>query len=114
MIIKRKNNFTPVIMDDETVKGVKFYPLITAKDGAPNFAMRVFEVEPNGHSPKHMHKWEHEIYVVKGDGFVVQKDEKTHIQKDDCVLVEPSELHQIKAGIEGITFVCVVPNEGQS
>jgi len=113
MKIKRKSEFKPGIINDDKMKGVRFYPLITAKDGAPNFAMRVFEVEPNGYSPKHSHHWEHEIYVVSGSGYAVIADGKVPIEKDHCLLVEPSELHQIEAGEKGITFICVVPHEGQ-
>ncbi len=113
MIIKNRSNFKPKIMDNDEMKGVKFFPLLTAKDGAPNFALRVFEVSPNGYSPRHTHEWEHEIYIIEGDGFAVSKDGEFKIKKDDCILVNPSELHQIKAGSKGITFVCVVPNEGQ-
>ncbi|MDD3776699.1 MAG: cupin domain-containing protein [Actinomycetota bacterium] len=113
MIIKRRSEFKPEIMNDNQIRGVKFYPLITAQDGAPNFAMRVFEVEPGGYSPRHSHKWEHEIYVIEGSGYAVKENGVIPIGKDDCILVEPSELHQIKAGEEGITFICVVPHEGQ-
>ncbi len=113
MIIKNRKEFKPKIMDNEQMKGVKFYPLITAKDGAPNFALRIFEVAPNGYSPKHTHDWEHEIFIAEGEGKAISKDGEFRIGKGDCLFVKPSELHQIRAGDKGITFVCIVPNKGQ-
>ncbi|GAH21484.1 unnamed protein product, partial [marine sediment metagenome] len=39
--------------------------------------------------------------------------EKIEIGKDDFIFVEPSELHQFQAGEDGMSIICVVPNEGQ-
>jgi len=47
-------------VDFEDVKDVKVRWLISDKDNAPNFAMRLFEVGPGGYSPLHTHSWEHE------------------------------------------------------
>jgi len=48
--------------------------LIDEKVGAENFAMRLFEVEPGGYTPYHKHPWEHEVFVLEGDGVVVGVD----------------------------------------
>ena len=54
----------------EGAKGVKIRWLIGEQDGAPNFAMRHFEVAPGGHTPHHSHDWEHEVFVLSGRGKV--------------------------------------------
>lgn len=113
MIIKRKKDFSPQVKENENMKGVKFYPMLTAGDGTPNFAMRLFEISPGGYTPRHRHDWEHEVYVINGDGYVFKGEEKIKIEKDDFVFVEPSELHQFRAGENGVSLICVVPNEGQ-
>ena len=113
MIIKKKKSFDPQIKEDEEMKGVKFYPMLTAGDGTPNFAMRLFEIDPGGYTPRHRHEWEHEVYIVGGEGYVVAGEEKTWVEKDDFIFVEPSELHQFLAGEDGLSMICVVPNEGQ-
>ncbi len=100
-------------MESEDIKGVKFYPAITEKDGAPNFAMRLFEISPDGHTPNHKHGWEHEVYIVGGDGFVLEGTEKREIKKDDFVFIDGNEVHQFMAGDEGMSMICVVPHEGQ-
>ena len=46
--------------------------LITKEMGASNFAMRLFEMKPGGYSPFHSHPWEHEVFVLEGEGLVVR------------------------------------------
>ena len=41
-----------------------------AHDGAPVYALRMVEIEPGGHSPHHLHGYEHENFVVEGRGRV--------------------------------------------
>ena len=50
--------------------------LIGEGDHAPNFAMREFEVQPGGHTPKHFHDYEHEVFVLAGRGVVVDGDQE--------------------------------------
>ena len=51
--------------------------VIAEEDGAPHFSMRVFEIGPDGHTPLHEHGWEHEVFVLDGEGVVVG-EEITH------------------------------------
>lgn len=53
---------------EEGAKNMRIRWLITKKDGAENFAMRLFEVEPNGYTPWHQHDWEHEVFILEGEG----------------------------------------------
>ena len=52
----------------EGAAGCRVRWLIGEGDKAPNFAMREFEVAPGGHTPKHFHDYEHEVYVLAGKG----------------------------------------------
>ena len=36
--------------------------------------MRQFDVDPGGHTPKHTHGHEHEVYVLEGTGVVLEGD----------------------------------------
>jgi quercetin dioxygenase-like cupin family protein len=85
--------------------------LIGEKDQAPNFAMREFEVEPGGHTPKHFHNYEHEIYVLDGRGVVVDGDEERPLNPGDVLLVSPNDVHQFRnTGSETLRFLCLIPN----
>jgi quercetin dioxygenase-like cupin family protein len=113
MKIKRRDELTKVEIQDNNAKDVNFYPAITAKDGAPNFALRLFEIESNGHTPFHSHNWEHEVYIIEGYGFLKGETEQLKIEKDNFIFVEPQEFHQFIAGDKGLRMICIVPNIGQ-
>jgi quercetin dioxygenase-like cupin family protein len=95
---------------DEGASKLKVRWLITKEMGAPNFAMRLFEMEPNGNSPLHTHPWEHEVFILEGEGIVVAKDGEKKIKAGSVIFVAPNELHQIKNNSKKILkFLCLVP-----
>jgi quercetin dioxygenase-like cupin family protein len=97
------------------VKGVKMAVVVGREDGAPHFSMRQFVVEPGGHSPRHSHDYEHEVYIVKGGGTVLLGGKEHPIKAGDVVYVPADEEHQFKGAPEignaggGMTFLCMVP-----
>jgi quercetin dioxygenase-like cupin family protein len=91
-------------------KGVKVRWLIAEKDGAPNFAMRLFEVEPDGCSPLHTHDWEHEVFIVEGEGLANDGENQTKIKRGSVIYVAPNEKHQFKnTGAQPLKFICIIP-----
>ena len=60
----------PVHMPDTVGCHVRW--LVDETDGAPNFAMRQFDVAPGGYTPRHSHPYEHEVYVLEGTGEVYE------------------------------------------
>jgi quercetin dioxygenase-like cupin family protein len=88
--------------------------LITRETGAKNFAMRLFEMEAGGHSPLHSHNWEHEIFILEGEGLVVGGEEEKMFKAGDAIFVPPNERHQLKNNSTKICkFLCFIPyNEG--
>jgi len=93
-------------------KGVAIRWLISQKDGAPNFAMRIFEVEPSGFTPYHKHSWEHEVFILEGRGILVTEEKNFPLKKGDAVFVSPDENHQFKNDSEEkLTFICLIPIE---
>ena len=94
----------------EDTKGVKVRWLISDKDNAKNFAMRMFEVEPGGYTPYHAHDWEHEVFVLEGAGEVKIEGKNYPIKKDSVVFVEPGQEHGFKNTGEGLLrFLCLIP-----
>jgi len=71
MFIRNYKEVNPEPVEMEGAKGVKMRWVICQKDGAPNFAMRVFELEPGGYTPYHRHEWEHEVFIKDGQGIIV-------------------------------------------
>ena len=85
--------------------------LIDEKDGAPNFAMRQFEVAPGGFTPKHQHPYEHEVFVLEGSGVVLEGDREHRLEAGNVVYVAPNEVHQFRnTGDRPLKFLCLVPH----
>lgn len=113
MILKKRSELNRKDVGDPEARNVDFYPAITAGDGAPNFAMRLFEIGAEGNTPFHAHEWEHEVYIIDGSGFILEENKKTPIGKSDFLFVESGEKHSFSAGSDGLKMICVVPNKGQ-
>ena len=90
--------------------GVAKREVITADDGAPNFCMRVFDVRSGSSTPSHSHGWEHEIFILSGQGVLVGEQGAAPIVKENVVFIPPNETHCIvNTGNEPLRFICVVP-----
>jgi quercetin dioxygenase-like cupin family protein len=91
--------------------GCKVRSLVGEADGAPNFAMRQFEVAPGGYTPRHSHPYEHEVYVLEGQGVVLEGTRERPLQPGAVVYVAPGDVHQFKnTGSGPLKFLCLVPH----
>ncbi|MBM4172093.1 MAG: cupin domain-containing protein [Ignavibacteria bacterium] len=87
---------------------------IEKADGTPNMSMRVFTVEPLGHTPYHKHEYEQLNYIVEGEGVLInEKGEEKKLAQGDFALVLPNEMHQYKNVSDNrpFIFLCGVPKE---
>ncbi len=113
MIIRKLDDVaaTPVVMDG--VKGAMRQLVLGAADGVPNFSLRVFTVEPGGHTPRHDHPSEHMNYVISGRGELMDADNEAHpLAAGEFAFVQPDETHQFRnTGDEPFVFICAVPKE---
>ncbi|MGB9727222.1 MAG: cupin domain-containing protein [Nitrososphaeria archaeon] len=95
---------------EEGAMGLKVRWLITKEIGAENFAMRLFEMEPNGFSPLHSHPWEHEVYILEGEGVVFGGGEERKFREGDIIFIPSNEIHQFKnTGDKIVKFLCLIP-----
>lgn len=93
-------------------QGVQMRLLVGREDGAPNFAMRLFDVRPGGCTPHHQHNYEHEILIIEGQGEVTGGDEVKPLKSGDVVFMPANELHQFRnTGNTPMRFVCLVPTQ---
>jgi quercetin dioxygenase-like cupin family protein len=78
--------------------------------GAENFALRLFEMEAGGHSPYHNHPWEHEVFILEGEGLLVGEDRERPFGAGDVIFLPQNEKHQFKNTSEKtVKFLCIVP-----
>jgi quercetin dioxygenase-like cupin family protein len=107
-IVQKHTEVEPQMPEGE---GVRIHWVIDKPDGAPNFAMRVIEVDPGCNTPYHTHAHEHEVFIVSGKAIVASKDGKTPIQAGSAVFVAPHEEHNFtNDGDEVLKLICVVPH----
>ena len=73
--------------------------------------MRQFELAPGGHTPKHSHAYEHEVFVLEGSGVALEGDREHPIEQGNAVYVPPNQLHQFRnTGAGPLRFLCLIPH----
>jgi len=94
----------------EEAPGLVGRVVIGPGEGAPNFAMRVLEIQPRNSSPYHAHAWEHEIFVLSGRGVIKSAEVEKYLSEGDAILVNPNEQHcLINTGDSLLRYICVSP-----
>lgn len=104
------------------IKGLQKQVPVGIADGTPTMSLRVFTVQPGGHTPYHSHPWEHVNYILDGEGVMVDEAGVEHpIKAGDYALILPDEKHQFRnpardareetAGGSELRFICLVPRE---
>ena len=77
---------------------------------APSFSMRQFEIAPGGHTPKHSHAYEHEVFILEGSGVVLEENVEHPLRSGTAVYVPPNQLHQFRnTGTTAMKFLCLIP-----
>lgn len=91
---------------------VIIHEAISTDDGAQNFVMRVIEQGPGKSSPGHAHVWEHEIFVLSGEGIAHIEKEEFKISKDSVIFFAPNEWHKISTpedAKEPLRWITIIP-----
>ncbi len=110
MKILHYEDIKPTRVEEEKTKGVTVRWLISKEDGAENFAMRFFEIDPGGNTPLHSHKHEHEVFIIEGEGAVWRNGDEIPIKPGTAVFVPPKESHCfINNSQKKLKFICLIP-----
>ncbi|RJP68710.1 MAG: cupin domain-containing protein [Candidatus Abyssobacteria bacterium SURF_17] len=95
---------------DEGAQGVSIRWVISKEDGAEKFYMRVFDVQPGGHTPYHKHPWEHEVFILEGSAVVVSDKGRHNADAGSVVFLLPEEQHQFRNETDRLMrFICLIP-----
>lgn len=89
----------PEKVEIDGAKGVVIRHVITEEDGAPNFNLRVLSIEPGGEGPNHSHPWEHEFFILSGEGIGEVGDREINVKQGDVLYVPPDVRHCIRATV---------------
>jgi quercetin dioxygenase-like cupin family protein len=107
MIVKKYQDAGP---SQEMPGVVKREVINKPDDGAPNFCMRVFDLDPGAATPFHTHAWEHEVYILEGNGVAVSEQNETPVSRDSVIFVPGEEKHCFRnTGDKNLRFICVIP-----
>ncbi|MBN1297734.1 cupin domain-containing protein [bacterium] len=110
MIVKNSRDVPVHDVRIEGAQGVRKAVLLGESDGAVNFIMREFRVAPGGYTPFHRHNFEHEVYVIRGQGVLRTDDGDRVIRTGTVCLVIPDRNHQfLTTGTEELVFLCIIP-----
>jgi quercetin dioxygenase-like cupin family protein len=108
MIVKnyREVKAQPVVGEP----GVAVHWLVSQLDEPPNFALRLYELEPGAATTAQSHYWERQVFVLSGEGVVIAKDGEISLYEGDVVYVPTSERHRfVNRGDEALRFLMVLP-----
>jgi quercetin dioxygenase-like cupin family protein len=91
--------------------GITIRWVIGRPEGAPNFAMRVIEFAPGVLFARHQHPYEHEIFVLQGEGVAEGPGGETPMRPGTALYIPPDEPHGYRnTGEEALRFICVIPH----
>ena len=95
----------------EGAAGCRIRCLIGPDDAAPSFSMRHFEIAPGGHTPRHTHAHEHEVFILEGTGVVLEGDAPHALRPGTVVFVPPGREHQFRnTGEATLKLLCLIPH----
>jgi quercetin dioxygenase-like cupin family protein len=96
---------------EPVMEGITIRWVIGQPEGAPNFAMRVIEFAPGAVFPPHQHPYEHEIFVLEGEGVAEGPDGEVPMRPGGALYISPGELHGYRNTGQGVLrFICVIPH----
>jgi len=101
------------VVNNPQADKAKMRILVGEKEGWDNHVMRVFELEPNGFTPRHQHPWPHINYIIEGEGTLFLNGVENSIKAGSYAYVPSNELHQFQNKSNSVLkFICIVPTEG--
>ncbi len=110
MKIAKSSDVPRSVVEMEEAKNVQLRWLISKDDGADNFVMRMFELEPGGHTPLHVHPHEHEVFVIEGQGIFIYEGKEHEFCSDYVIFVPGNKQHSFKNTSDSILrFLCLIP-----
>jgi quercetin dioxygenase-like cupin family protein len=108
------SDIEPIPQTKSGTTGTSMRWLLSRREGANNFAMRVVRIEKGGFVGMHGHPYEHEIFILSGNGIAKEASgQEEEMNPGDFFLIEPDIKHTfINTGDEPLEFICCIPDKG--
>lgn len=112
MIIKKDRDVEEIQVEMEGASDVLKKILIGLKDNSEEIFMRLFTINPGGHTPLHSHSHPHIVKIMEGKGLIVDEEGTEHEVKEGMSAFIPGgEEHQFKnPNNKFFSFLCIIPN----
>jgi quercetin dioxygenase-like cupin family protein len=111
MIIRHLAEIDAESIELSGMLGVASQGILLEHPQLKGFLVRMFTLEPNGHTGLHHHPQQHLHYFLRGRGqFVGDGGREQPVEAGDTLLTEPDEWHQVKNASpdESLQFLDVV------
>ncbi|MEW6725626.1 cupin domain-containing protein [Desulforudis sp. 1088] len=87
--------------------------LVGPGHGWQGWVMRLFTLNEGGYSPRHTHPWPHINYIVSGRGTLFMAGREHALEPGSVAYVPGGVEHQFRnSGEQDLSFICIVPEEG--
>lgn len=112
MKINQESKLANDRVEAEGAENVSMSILVGSRDGSDDIIMRLFTILPGGHTPLHVHDWEHLIRIEEGRGIAVDGEGNEHkVAPATSLFVPAGEEHQFRNPFpEVFRFICVIPS----
>jgi quercetin dioxygenase-like cupin family protein len=108
-----KAGVAAVPMAGDGVRDVVKRVLVSPADGWGGWVMRLFDIGPGGHTPRHTHDWPHINFVAAGEGRLHLDGEDHQLAAGSYAYVPAGSVHQFSSTGGGVlSFICIVPEQG--
>ena len=112
-VVGKKEEVVAVPMAGDGIEGVVKRVLVSPVEGWEGWVMRLFDVDPGGHTPKHAHDWPHINFVAGGRGVLYLDGTEHALEAGSYAYVPAGHEHQFRAAVhEPLSFICIVPEAG--
>jgi quercetin dioxygenase-like cupin family protein len=114
-VVGGKGDAPAAAVAGEGIRDVVKRVLVSPAEGWEGWVMRLFDVEPGGHTPRHAHDWPHINFVAAGRGELYLDGEEHALAAGSYAYVPAGLIHQFRnTGDEVFSFVCIVPERGDA
>lgn len=112
-VVGTKADVAATAMAGDGIEGVVKRVLVSPEQGWDGWVMRLFDVQPGGHTPRHAHDWPHINFVASGGGVLLLDGVEHPIAAGAYAYVPAGHEHQFRAAADApLSFVCIVPEGG--
>jgi len=101
------------VLPEQVSTGITIRWAVGKPEGAPHFALRVIEFEPGAAFARHQHPYEHEIFVLEGEGVAEGAEGSVEMRPGVVLYIPADEPHGYRnTGTGVLRFICVIPHPG--